>query len=212
MECHAVVCYFHNYQFFLSNIINVFLLNLFHHLTSLPLPDSVVNWKAIKQKKMRRIPSPKSFCNFSNGGGSYWWWVPSWIYFILILWPLFEMIRQWSYDRILVFSAGVWWGWRTWNTNGKTSSPCFGFDIWMCICCVIGKQCWNFLDLLLPCYLLIIIFISCLLVWFSLYESFQGYTAAVNVIEFSWQYTPRIVYYYQVQKNMHFLFIKCKDL
>ncbi|GJN39779.1 hypothetical protein PR202_gb28920 [Eleusine coracana subsp. coracana] len=24
-----------------------------------------------------------------------------------------------------------------------------------------------------------------------------GYTAAVNVIEFSWQYTPRIVYYYQ---------------
>ena len=28
---------------------------------------------------------------------------------------------------------------------------------------------------------------------------FQGYTAAINLIELSWQYTPRIVYYYQVQ-------------
>jgi xanthine/uracil permease len=35
------------------------------------------------------------------------------------------------------------------------------------------------------------------LIFGCVFAASLGYTAAVNVIEFSWQYTPRIVYYYQ---------------
>jgi hypothetical protein len=66
-----------------------------------------------------------------------------------------------SHNHILVFSAGVWWSWGKRGTDGKTSIPCFGFDIWMCISCITGQWVISYsivpLDIygLLQCYLLI---------------------------------------------------------
>lgn len=54
---------------------------------------------------------------------------------------------------------------------------------------------WVFL---LQCHLRPLVVSVCILVDYSVCYSFQGYTIALNLVELSWQQTPRIVYYYQV--------------